>query len=248
MNAFTKVPPDMPIREDMLEAYRDFWAWLARPGTWWTGAERVAIAAEVRQARTCAFCAERKKALSPAMVQGEHDRASDLLSDIAVDAVHRIVTDATRLTQSWIEDNFSGDLTDGHYVELLGITVCVISVDQFNRALSLPPEPLPEPKPGEPSRYRPAGAEHTIGYLPMLMEDKASDEDADIYPGGRAANVMRALSLVPDCVRQWQKISHVQYLPAEKIIQPDAETERALDRAQIELVAARVSSINECFY
>lgn len=52
------------IREDMSAAYREFWARLAKPGSWWTGAERIAIAQESRNAVTCGFCAERKQALS----------------------------------------------------------------------------------------------------------------------------------------------------------------------------------------
>ena len=40
-----------------------------RPGAWWTGAERVAIAAAVRQARHCALCQARRSALAPAAVE-----------------------------------------------------------------------------------------------------------------------------------------------------------------------------------
>ena len=36
----------IPIRGDFAEAHTRFWARLSRPGTWWTSAERVAIAAE----------------------------------------------------------------------------------------------------------------------------------------------------------------------------------------------------------
>ena len=32
------------VRNDLKEAYREFWATLAQPGTWWDGSERVAIA------------------------------------------------------------------------------------------------------------------------------------------------------------------------------------------------------------
>jgi hypothetical protein len=52
-----------PIREDLAAAYRSAWAHIAGPGTWLTGAQRVAIAAETRSARDCALCRERKQAL-----------------------------------------------------------------------------------------------------------------------------------------------------------------------------------------
>ena len=65
------------------------WHRLARAGTWWTGAERVAIAAEVRNAARCRACHERKSALSPAAVTAPHDSVS-ALRPAALDAVHRI--------------------------------------------------------------------------------------------------------------------------------------------------------------
>lgn len=248
MNAFAKLPTDLPIREDLPSAFRNFWTWLAEPGCWWTGPEKLAIAAEVRNARSCEFCAIRKEALSPSMAEGSHTIVQEVLPVAAVDSVHRIVTDATRLTKSWIDETFSGELTDGHYVELLGITVLMISVDQFHRALGLPLENLPDAKPGDPSGYRPSGAEPGVGYVPMIPENKLTPEDADLYAGSGAPNVIRAMSLVPDCVRQMRMLSDVQYIPTGQLTDLDADPGRALDRAQIELVAARVSSINECFY
>ncbi len=248
MNAFTNLPTEMPVRENLTSAYRDLWDWIAGPGNWWTGAERVAIAAEARGARDCEFCAVRKEALSPSMTEGTHTTVQDILSEHMVDAVHRIATDATRITQSWIEETFSGDLTDAHYVELLGITVLVISVDQFYRALSIPLEPLPEPREGEPSRYRPSTAESGVGYIPMIPADLLVGDEADLAAGPNTPNVVRAMSLVPDCVRQMQNVSAAQYLPVKQIATLNMDVGRALDRAQIELVAARVSSINECFY
>ena len=66
------------VREDIVASQRRAWQSLAVPGTWWTGAERVAIAREVRAARRCAGCAERKAALSPYAVNAPHGAATDL--------------------------------------------------------------------------------------------------------------------------------------------------------------------------
>ena len=44
-----------PIRSGLPVAYQKYWRALARPGTWFTGAERVAIAGEVRNALSCPF-------------------------------------------------------------------------------------------------------------------------------------------------------------------------------------------------
>jgi len=236
-----------PIRPGLADAYRNYWQSLAMPGTWFTGAERVAIAAEVRNALACPLCAERKAALSPYSVQGEHHCAA-LLDTRLVDAVHRVVTDQSRITQAYIDDNAANGLSEEQYVELVGIAVTVFSIDEFNRALGLPWEPLPEPEAGEPHFYRPEQAEHGTGFVAMLPVSGATGREADLWKNGRTANVLRALTLVPNAVREWMAVGAEQYLSMKGMTQFSTFSGRALNRMQIELVAGRVSSYNECFY
>ena len=236
-----------PIRQDLVDAYRQYWQELARPGNWFSGAERVAIAAEVRHALKCPFCAERKQALSPYALAGEH-LSGDLLDTKVVDAVHRVITDQSRITATYIQDNAANGLSEEQYVELVGIAVTVFSIDEFNRSLGLGPEALPEPVAGEPDHYRPSQAEHGTGFVAMLPADGAVGKEADLWHKGKTANVLRALSLVPDALRGWQGVADAQYLSTNKMMQYSGANGRAINRMQIELVAGRVSSINECFY
>ena len=125
----------------------------------------------------------------------------------------------------------------------------VISVDAFHHALGLPLERLPAPRPGEPSRQRPRGLVEGEAWVPLLDPKQADPEHRALVapgPGGRSANVLRALSLVPAEVRAWTDLGAAQYLSAKRMM--GFETNRALDRSQIELVAGRVSALNECFY
>src|SRR5215831_14194413 len=92
----------VPVRDDFAAAHTRFWQRLASPGAWWTGAERVAIAAEVRQTRHCMLCRERQKALTPAAIEGQHDHLSTL-PEAAVEVIHRVVTDPGRLPRLWFE-------------------------------------------------------------------------------------------------------------------------------------------------
>lgn len=236
-----------PIRPDISEAHQRFWSRLALPGCWWSGSERVAIASEVRNATKCVYCQQRRQALSPYTFAGEHE-SDGTLSSTLTDAVHRIVTDQARITRRWVDENVEGGLSREAYVELAGVVVALFSIDEFHRALGLPLEPLPEPVPGTPSHYRPAQARHDIGHVPMLPGDGATGNEADLWSGNRSANVLRALSVVPDAVRDWLDIAGAQYLSIQgmgEFVQPAG---RALNRMQMELIAGRVSSYNECFY
>ena len=67
-----------PVRDDVAAAQVRTWERLGQPGTWLTGAERLAVAAEARNAQDCKLCAARKEALSPEAVQGEHDHLGQL--------------------------------------------------------------------------------------------------------------------------------------------------------------------------
>ena len=82
----------------------------------------------------------------------------------------------------------------------------------------------------------------------MIPADGATGKEADLWRNGQTANVLRALSLVPDGLRSWQKVAAEQYLSPGRMMQFAAPTGRAINRMQIELVAGRVSSISECFY
>jgi len=235
------------VRGDIPAAHRRFWSRLSEPGTWWTGAERVALAAETRAARGCALCRRRKSALSPNSVQGEHERAAGgaLLPAPAIDAVHRIITDPARLSRGWLLSAQGAGLADGAYVELLGLCVAMRSIDVVCRGLGVPLHELPEPQPGEPTRRRPAAARMEAAWVPMLPASGARGEESDLWTG-RTGNVIRAMSLVPDAVRDLSSLSAAHYLPNEKVSDPSAG--RTLSRAQIELVAGRVSALAECFY
>ena len=238
---------DDAVRDDLVVAHRQSWDRLASPGTWWTGRERVAIAAETRAADYCAFCRKRREALSPYSESGEHDSVSgDVLPAAAIDAVHRLVTDATRLTKDWVAGLSGEGVPDTHYVELLSVVVSIRSIDAFHHAMGLSPEPLPEAHQGEPTRRRPAAAASGEAWVPMLPSGRQKGEEADLWPGP-TAYVIRAMSLVPEAVRWLKELSAAQYLSQEAMT--DFTRGRGpLSRAQTELIAGRVSSINECFY
>ncbi len=247
---YTTISSALPVREDIGAAHRRYWQRLAEPGGAFSGAERVAIAAESRVARHCALCRRRAAALSPnAEPDGTH-ASNQHLPAAATDAIHRIINDAARITADYVQDLAARGLDRAAYVELAGVVVTTFSIDEFHRALGLPLEPLPEPLPGSPTGYHAPQAVDGTGFVPMIPADATAGNEADLWPaGGRAPNVLRAFSLVPDAVRDWVAVSNAQYLPFADIGQSFGQPPgRALNRMQIELVAGRVSAINQCFY
>jgi hypothetical protein len=162
----------IPVRSDLPEAHTRAWQRLAAPGTWWTGAERVAIAAEARAAAGCGLCRERKASLSPSAAVGRHASVS-ALSDAAVEAIHRISTDPGRLSKGWFDALASQGLGDAAYVELVGVVSTLVSVDAFCRAIGVPPHPLPKRAPG-PSRHRPAAAKRGDAWVPLVATADAT--------------------------------------------------------------------------
>jgi hypothetical protein len=222
------------VRSDIATTHQAAWDRLRRRGTWWTGRDRVAIAAETRAAAACALCRDRRQALSPYVVDGAHDRVSDLPLQV-VDAVHRIATDSGRLTERWYRELVDETLADAAFVELVGVVITVVGSDTFARALGVPIPELPEPEDGEPTRIRPPGARVDGHWVPSLPPEH-----------GAVPNVRRALSLVPAEARAFEEMGAVMYLPLDDLM--EFERDRAISRPQMELLAARVSALNQCFY
>ena len=250
MRAFQFSNSRFPIRDDLKQAYSEYWRLLAEPGTWWSGAQRVAIANETRKAVACSYCADRKQALSPVNFPGEHSSSADsdgVISAAAIDAVHRVITDQSRITKSYIDGNDAQGLTSHAFVELIGVAVTVFSIDESMRALGLALEPLPKAKPGEPGKYTPPGLTTDTGIVPMIAGKQLGEQEQDLW-SGESANVVRALSAVPNAVREWILVAKAQYLSFKQMMTMLDDTHLTLNRMQIELVAGRVSSHNECFY
>ena len=130
-----------PIPERTADGHRRSWERLAAAGEWWSGAERISIAAETRRAG--------------AMVDGLPDPGPGPadLPEAAVHAVQRLIGDLPNVSREWYEEIVSAPgMSDAHYIELLGVVVQVWAIDEIHRALSLPLEPLPEPQAGAPTQ------------------------------------------------------------------------------------------------
>lgn len=236
----------LPIRESLSNAIDEAWKRLADPGTWWSGNERIAIAAEVRKAETCLLCQQRKASVTPYAIVGEH-QSNNELPDSVVEAIHRLKTDAGRITQTWVRNILRDDLTEEQYVEIIAITAIVTAVDTFDDALGRPRRTLPSGVPGPPTQKRPGQAKRDIAWVATLAPEDIPKEELNPFAVHGDKNIHRGLSLVPQEVMNFFDLDVELYLRDEEI--RDFEVEyRAISHAQIELIAARASAINACFY
>ena len=241
----------LPLRPPLAGEIETAWDRLAGPGTWWTGAERLAIVAEARQAENCALCRRRKEALSPYTIDGSHDGLGALPPPV-VEAIHRLGTDAGRIKEKWLGALFAGEygepaLDETGYVEIVSVVAIVTALDTFDLALGRPRRALPEAVDGTPTKRRPAGAQKNLAWVSTLAPEDVSLGDPNPYPVHGEKNIHRALSLVPREVFNFFDLDVELYLKDHEIRDFDTEY-RAIGHAQIELIAGRTSALNGCFY
>ncbi len=236
----------LPVRSDLIEAHEKAWAAIAAPGTWLSGAQRVAVAAEIRHAFGCEHCARIKAALSPNAVKGTHATLGRV-GEAQAELIHRVVNDPGRLTEQWSAAMLAKGLTEGEYVETVGVIAMVMIMDTCHRGLGLARRDLPAPAGGEPTRYRPPGAKKKAAWLPLVEPEDVVESDGPLYPSPKAGYIYRGLSLVPQAVRDYWALANVHYLPGEYVYQFGTSI-RAIERPQVEILAARVSAMHQCAY
>lgn len=216
----------VPVREDLTTALSKSWADIGRPGTWWTGPERVAIAALAR--------AERIQRNEPPWSRNRGEPGAPLPKK-AIEAARKIGADPMHLDRDWAEGVIAG-IGDARYVELASVVVTTVAADAFCEAMGIEHETLPEPETGEPSRERPDKMGDIGAWVPVQVID------------WQRANVARALSLVPEGVRTFFRMVAAMYSGTATDFNEMVWDHRPMARPQVELLAARVSALNQCFY
>lgn len=225
-----------PVRSDLLDTHARVWESLGTPGTWWTAAERVEIAREGRRAR-----AARGLAIAPEAPETE-------LPDGAREVARVVGGDPTSIERDWYDRIVPDRLPDTHYIEAVGVIVRSVSVDVFCRGLGIPERPYPTAGAGEPSRVRPTTAVVDEAWVPMIPNGPEGGDEAKSTFGGQNANVIRALSLVPAEVHGIEDVGNHQYIRGPRVLDAKFEPGYGISRAQIELIAGRISAIHECYY
>jgi hypothetical protein len=241
--AFAQTP--IPIRADLRAALARSWTRLGEPGAWLDGATRVQVAAEARQAWDCALCRRRKEALSPHAIEGDHD-ALGRLPESWIEVIHRVVTDSGRITERWYQAMRERGVGEEEFVELVSVAVLATVVDAFALGIGMAAPALPQARAGEPARQRPGNVTPGPGWVSTIPPERAGPEIGEFYARG-AQHIKRALTLVPEETHRFWDLMYPLYLPDPTIVELEG-AERAISRAQMEFIAARVSALLDCFY
>ena len=216
---------ELPVREATLLAHQQTLESIAAACAWWSGEDRIAIVEEARHAVNCILCKQRREALSPATIAGEHDHNGQL-PDAAIEVIHAMRNDSGRLTRRWFDSVMASGLKREAYVEMVSVVASSVVVDTFAQGIGATRAPLPTPRPGEPTEESSTDIVEAGAWIPIAAQG--------------TANILRSLGLVPNAVKLFFGAFNESYYMGS--------TELALGRRQVELVASKVSAVNECFY
>ena len=221
---------ELPVRVDLDASHGEVASRWATTGSWWSGVERVAIVEEVRRARDGDDLAPWE---APSQIDGLVAE-DQLLPTAVVDAIWRITNHPGTLTAEWHASILGQGVNPQAYVELVGVVAQANAVDRFADALNVTRVGLPEASPDQPARSNDNSAEVTSHWVPTAQV--------------KGPNVVKALSAVPFEVDSMSLLSATQYVPMGTLLSDLVSDQNSLTRMQIELIAARTSKLNECFY
>jgi hypothetical protein len=232
----------LPIRPALAAAHQHTLDSFSRPGRWWDARERVAIAVEARAARVEAGLQE----------QCDDPVAEAKLPEAARRVARQVAVSTNALDRGFCAEALEEGLSDTQYCETVGIVSRLANLDVFARGIGVPPRPLAPPQAGEPTRERPVTARDEGAWIETVPGGRRGKHEAVAIYGTDTVEgapfIYRALSLVPEEAHGLVTLGRAQYVEIADFMDLDFTFEPEISRVQMELLAARVSAINECFY
>jgi hypothetical protein len=232
---------DYPVGAELDRAHAAQFVNFARAGTWGTADQRLAVIYEARQAGIKAGLLEESR-------DGGVKPTVELPGAIR-DVIGTLAVNCPDFDQATYQAACEAGLSDAAFAELVAIVSFVVNLDVFARGIGVPLRPFMEPRTGLPSRTVPAEAVPEMAFVPTIPNVPDGGKfGAELYGGHFKPYIMRALSIVPDEYRAHVALEQAQYNPLPKVMAYKYSHHEGLSRPQVEIVAGRVSAINDCFY
>lgn len=194
----------LPTSDAMVAAIYREWDRLAGPGTVFTGAERVAIAAAAR---------------------------SGTASNVVELASVWVSRDAGGMQASHVRDLEARGLSRTHLTEIIAVVSRLSAIDHYCLGIGAPLLDLPTPFRGEPSGNVAPGAKLGAAWIPTV-------------PGPIGAPTI--LNALPEERHAVFDLHAELYLSEREMVANSFDS--LLTRCEMEMIAARTSYLNECFY
>lgn len=231
---------DYPVDDWIAALHEDELASFSTAGTWWTAAQRSAIAVTARRARAAAGV-QAGDAAEPAC--GELPAAARRVAQ-------EVAAGGVGIDRAFCAQAQADGLSEEAYVETVGIVARLAHLDVFARGVGLGPLPLATPTDdGAAPKTRPEAARDEGFFTASVPSAPAGGATAEaIYGNHPAPNILRSLSLVPDEAKRLNRIMDREYCSLEQIFSLTYSPHHSLSRPQVEFIAARVSALNQCFY
>ncbi len=211
-------PHDSPVDDRLAATIDRAWSHIASPGSFFTGMERVEIAALARARRH------------------GHDRPDTTLSTTVVETVETMAADAHTITAEWVAGREAAGVSRTAYVELLSVTCFAVVADTFEFGIGASGlgdglRALPEAIPGGPTGTVDEEATIEGGWVPTV---------GPAFPP-------TGFSAIPAEHRFMHTLHRELYISVPKMFDLDLVRD-GLARDQMELVAARTSLVNDCLF
>lgn len=187
-----------------------------------TGAERRELAVRSRSLAEGPAATEGGGQPMPAPPPSSTDPLDEL--------THRLTVAPASIRRAFVREMEHSGVHASTYVEVLGLVSRLTAIDTFAFGLGVAPADLPPAVDGRPTQELADEATIDGGWVPTVGP----------------ASPPSALSLTPSEHRAMLELHDVFYLAIPAM--GDLDADRGLHRTQMELVAARASLLNECFF
>jgi alkylhydroperoxidase family enzyme len=230
-----------PVNDELSGAHALQFEKFAQAGTWGTADQRLAVIAEARQAGI-------EAGLLEAPEDGGAESTVTLPEELCA-VIRTLAVDCKAVDMETYQRARAAGLSDPEYAELVAIVSFVVDLDVFARGIGVPLRPFRDPQPGNPLRDIPEEAVPEKAFVPTIPNvPDCGPFGTELYGGHFKPYIMRGLSLVPDEYRAHVALEQAQYNPLPKVPVVEYCHHAGLTRPQVEVVAGRVSALNDCFY